>query len=560
MNNKFVENKRAYELYVKTPLLKALLKIIIPGLLISLMMGVYWFIDQIMLARLVPHDNVHTCEHLFGFDENTIRTWISENGNNLVFYGPGEVIKSAITISSPISLLILCLPFFISTGTAIIFTQAIGKNNREKAQEAYKIGFYATATLGLMLTFVFGCFCEQILTSMAGSKVVVASGAHVAELQKYYDTVHQLQIKYAYDFIFILSLGPVIPCLINLFSVLIRSEGRLIVPTVVAIAANIINVLLDFILIWYAKLGMMSGGIATFSGWIINLFSLLVYVWYLNHKNKFTWINFKALFVKVKMNYKLLLPIVLLGLSGVLVDFTYSIAMMVYLPILSKTSTIIGVSGGGEYFMTISAGVLPVLNLLFSTMWGIVDGSRPINSYNYSICNFKRIRKTYLYTVLISLEFALICFNILVWSSEYVLKFFEIQDAMLADGKKYIIIDALMLIFFSFQVPTILTFQGTNNILRANIASITQDALVFYPVLFTTQQIAIKTNVIWVLISTFSISALISSILLTIYCAWYLTRRLGFIKIKTPINGELKKFIVPANLQKMSLAEKALDY
>lgn len=131
---------------------------------------------------------------------------------------------------------------------------------------------------------------------------------------------------------------------------------------------------------------------------------------------------------------------------------------------------------------------------------------------------------------------------------------------MLADGKKYIIIDALMLIFFSFQVPTILTFQGTNNILRANIASITQDALVFYPVLFTTQQIAIKTNVIWVLISTFSISALISSILLTIYCAWYLTRRLGFIKIKTPINGELKKFIVPANLQKMSLAEKALDY
>ncbi len=395
---------------------------------------------------------------------------------------------------------------------------------------------------------------------MAGNKVVVTDGAHVAELQKYYDTVHQLQIKYAYDFIFILSLGPVIPCLINLFSVLIRSEGRLIVPTVVAIAANIINVLLDFILIWYAKLGMMSGGIATFSGWIINLFSLLVYVWYLNHKNKFTWINFRALFVKVKMNFKLLLPIVLLGLSGVLVDFTYSIAMMVYLPILSKTSTIIGVSGGGEYFMTISAGVLPVLNLLFSTMWGIVDGSRPINSYNYSICNFKRIRKTYLYIVLISLEFALICFNILVWSSEYVLKFFEIQDAMLADGKKYIIIDALMLILFSFQVPGILTFQGTNNILRANIASITQDALVYYPVLFTMQQIAIKTNVIWALISAYSISALIASMLMTIYCTWYLTRRLGYVKIKTPINGKLKKFIVPANLQKMSLAEKALDY
>lgn len=141
MVDKFVQNKRAYELYVKTPLLKALLKIIIPGLLISLMMGIYWFIDQIMLARLVPHDNVHTCENLFGVNENTIKIWISENDKNLVFYGPGEVIKSAITISSPISLLILCLPFFISTGTAIIFTQAIGKNNLKKHKKLTKLVF-----------------------------------------------------------------------------------------------------------------------------------------------------------------------------------------------------------------------------------------------------------------------------------------------------------------------------------------------------------------------------------------------------------------------------------
>lgn len=411
-----------------------------------------------------------------------------------------------------------------------------------------------------MLTLILGCFCEQILISMAGNKVVIKDGAHANELQQYYDKVHELQVKYAHDFIFILSLGPVIPCLINLFSVLIRAEGRLIVPTIIAIAANIINVLLDFVLIWFVKLGMRSGGIATFLGWTINLLFLLIYVWYLNHKNKFTWINFKVLFIKVKINFKMLLPIVLLGLSGVLVDFTYSIAMMIYLPFLSKTSSIIGVSGGGEYFMTISAGVLPVLNLLFSTMWGIVDGSRPINSYNYSICNFKRIKKTYLYTILITLEFALICFNILVWSSEYVLKFFEIQDSMLADGKKYIMIDALMLILFSFQVPGILTFQGTNNILRANIASITQDALVYYPVLFTMQQVAIKTNNIWALISSYSISALIASILMTIYCTWYLLRRLGFIKIKAVISNKNKKIIIPGNFQKISLAEKALDY
>ncbi len=563
MEKRFVENKRAYELYVKTPLLKALIKIIIPGLLISLMMGIYWFVDQILIARLVPHDGVHTCENIFGYSEETIKSWIKQVDPSLIFYGPGEVIKTAITISSPISLVLLCMPFFISTGTGIIFTQAIGKNNREKGYESYKMGFWTTTTIGLLMTFIFGVFCTQILTSMAGKEVVVkGEGDIVNKLNEYYHTVHTTQIKYAHDFIFILSLGPVLPCLINLFSVLIRAEGRLLFPTLISIAANIVNVLLDFLLIWYAKRGMQSGGIATFSGWVINLTALLCYIYYLNKKKKFTWIHFRtlSLFNNVKLNFKLYAPINLLGLSGFLTDFTYSIAMMVYLPILSQTCIDINVAGGGEYFMTISAGVLPIMNLLFATMWGIVDGSRPINSYNYAICNFKRIKKTYWYTIFISFTFALICFGFISGIRIQVLQLFEINKSMMHDAYIYLVIDLLLLPTFSFQVSGILLFQGTNNILRANIASILQDVIVYYPTLFILRLICVASDNIWILIPTYVISASISSILMTIYCSWYVNKRLGFTKIKAKINDKFMTFFVPTKIQKMSIAEKALDY
>lgn len=562
MANKFVENKRAYELYVKTPLLKALIKIIIPGLLISLMMGVYWFVDQILIARLVPHDGVHTCENIFGHSESEINDWITQVDPSLVFYGPGEVIKSAITISSPISLVLLCMPFFISTGTGIIFTQAIGKNNREKAYESYKMGFWTTTTSGLIMTLIFSCFCTQILTSMAGKEVVVSgTGDVVDKLNKYYHTVHEKQIEYARDFIFILSLGPILPCLINLFSVLIRAEGRLVFPTIISVIANIVNVILDFVLIWYAKRGMQSGGIATFSGWVINLTGLISYVIFLNKKKKFTWIHFKTLtpFNNVKMNFKLFLPINLLGLSGFLTDFTYSIAMMIYLPILSQTCIDVNVSGGGEYFMTISAGVLPIMNLLFSTMWGIVDGSRPINSYNFAICNFKRIKQTYFYTIFISLVFALMCFGFVSAIGVQVLQLFEINSSMMHDAYIYLTIDLIMLPMFSFQVSGILLFQGTNNILRANIASILQDVIIYYPTLFTLRSICVAAGNIWILIPTYVISACISSILMTIYCTWYVNKRLGFTKIKSFILNQKKTFFVPTKIQRMSLAEKALD-
>ncbi|GHU27604.1 hypothetical protein FACS1894152_4430 [Bacilli bacterium] len=50
----FIENERAHRLYANTPLLKALLIVIIPGLLMTLMTGIYIFTSQIIIVRLLP--------------------------------------------------------------------------------------------------------------------------------------------------------------------------------------------------------------------------------------------------------------------------------------------------------------------------------------------------------------------------------------------------------------------------------------------------------------------------------------------------------------------------
>jgi hypothetical protein len=48
------KNKRAHELYVTKPLLKALIIIIIPSLLIAFMTGIYYFANQIIIVKLLP--------------------------------------------------------------------------------------------------------------------------------------------------------------------------------------------------------------------------------------------------------------------------------------------------------------------------------------------------------------------------------------------------------------------------------------------------------------------------------------------------------------------------
>jgi hypothetical protein len=54
MQNKFVKNKKAHDLYANKPLFKAILIVIIPSLAMTLMTGIYIFASQVIINRLVP--------------------------------------------------------------------------------------------------------------------------------------------------------------------------------------------------------------------------------------------------------------------------------------------------------------------------------------------------------------------------------------------------------------------------------------------------------------------------------------------------------------------------
>jgi hypothetical protein len=82
-------------------------------------------------------------------------------------------------------------------------------------------------------------------------------------------------------------------------------------------------------------------------------------------------------------------PIILIGLSAFLIDISYAIANMFYIPILANAAQSIfpNAHGNGMYFQTIEGATMPILNLVFVTIYGIVDGERLIVAYNYSLGN-----------------------------------------------------------------------------------------------------------------------------------------------------------------------------
>jgi Na+-driven multidrug efflux pump len=140
MNNGFVKNQRAHDLYVNKPLLKAILRVVLPSLLMTLMTGVYIFVSQVIIVRLVPISHGNTAENFnywFGMDYATIYGLAGKDH----FYDVGDVVRGATSISSPILTIIGTSPFFIAGGASVLFTQAMGRSSKYKAEQVFKTSF-----------------------------------------------------------------------------------------------------------------------------------------------------------------------------------------------------------------------------------------------------------------------------------------------------------------------------------------------------------------------------------------------------------------------------------
>jgi hypothetical protein len=72
MNNGFVKNQRAHDLYVNKSMLKAILTVVMPSLAMTLMTGIYLFASQAIIVRLVPIAH--------GDDAANFAHWFNPNG------------------------------------------------------------------------------------------------------------------------------------------------------------------------------------------------------------------------------------------------------------------------------------------------------------------------------------------------------------------------------------------------------------------------------------------------------------------------------------------------
>ena len=265
----------------------------------------------------------------------------------------GDEAVAAMTLVSPIMVLIFFLSYMVADGLAMMFSYAKGKNDQNKANELFGMGVICSVVAGAAVTLILVIFQREILSLWEISP----------ELMDY-------ALEYYQGLMFV-----PLPCILNIyFYTIYVAEGEENICVRASVAMFVVNMILDIVLGY--KIGVIGIGIATTVG---NLVSFLFHVPYLFSK------NCQLHFVKYWNSREFW--------RGIFYSWYHSIDTLctALLPVIFSEFVIIFY---GEQKLIVVTMIINMLTLLIAIYTGIVDCLQPMVCQYHAEKALHSVRKT----------------------------------------------------------------------------------------------------------------------------------------------------------------------
>lgn len=304
---------------------KLLLSLALPAIVAQLVNVLYNIVDRIFIGRMVN----------------------------------GEVAMAGVGVAFPIIMIISAFSALIGMGGAPLAAIKMGEKDNEGAEKIISNSFSTLIIIGLICTIVFLIFKEDLLWAFGASDAT---------------------IRYAVDYLTIYLIGTVFVQIALGMNPFINTQGFAKIGMVTVVIGAIINIVLDPIFIFKLNLGVKGAALAT----ILSQFVSAIWV--------LTFLFGKKSILKIRVNYlapkfKVLLPIVALGVSPFIMQSTES---LVLISMNNKLQLYGGDLAVGA--MTIMSSIMQIVTL---PLMGLSQGAQPIISYNFGAKNIERVKRTF---------------------------------------------------------------------------------------------------------------------------------------------------------------------
>jgi len=366
----------------------------------------------------------------------------------MIAKGINVMAVGAVGIVFPIQILYHGFAQMISIGAASDISRNLGKQNQEQANETTTNAFILTTIISIGLT---------IISYFSVKPILLIFGAN--------DELFILAEDYLKVFIWSIPFNAIV----LLSSAIFRAEGNLKLSMFVVLVDAIINVLLEFILIYFFKLGVKGVALATIISQVITAIFALTYI--LRQKS-----NVKIKRDYLKLNLRNTKSIITVGFSAFARNATTAG--------LSLTVNTTLRSLGGTQSLTAFGTVNRIVSFFFLPIMGVNQGMQPIASYNYGAQKNQRIKEV--------VKLALIYTTIIGTIATIVGLFFPKATLQLFTNKSDILSEAtlifqLQLIFFwtmGFQTVTATLYQALGQAIPALIISTFKQLFILIPLVY----------------------------------------------------------------------------
>ncbi len=314
----------------------------------------------------------------------------------------------------------------------------------------------------------------------------------------YFNLVRTYSINWAEDFLFIITAGLIIASVASLMLTILRSDGAIIIVTIMTIIPVTVNILLDFILIYYAQIGMDGAAVATLIGWSLEVIASFLYVSF--SKKIVTSISLKTLkkeylYLKFHISWELLMyggTVFIINTGWMITDILLTNQVTIISDFLLKNA-------GSEYYLSIMGACLPITNLLSITFIGLLQYVSPLFSYNYASNNFKRLKETFWYSTLLTfiLSFGVYFIIGFIHPITYgILDWFHITkntaNSALFSATRLLQLWLMQVPAYTFSIGSMCIYLSSNRPGLSVLVGLIRSCLIFIPVLYIFSAVVIN--------------------------------------------------------------------
>ena len=254
----------------------------------------------------------------------------------------------------------------------IIMVSALGEKKHQEAEIVVGNSFVMLIIIGVLLTIILSIFCEPLLYKF---------GASV-------DT-----IGFAKEYCLIYLIGSTFVMIALGMNAFITAQGFTKTSMITVLIGAILNCILDPIFIYAFNLGVKGAAIAT----VISQFASAIFtILFLTSDKSVLKLKFK----NFKLNFKILLPCLLLGLSPFIMQFTEAIISICFNSSLQKYGGDIAVGSMTILSSLMQFSMLPIM--------GLSQGAQPVISYNYGAKSSSRVKQAFKILLISSLSYSVV--------------------------------------------------------------------------------------------------------------------------------------------------------